>query len=82
VAGAAVQQVPRFRATRATFADDRWQPEAFLPRLLRVLEGNADEKQSLFRDVHDVALRHGFADVFESWQPDVRWLRGEEEYRQ
>jgi len=58
-----------------------WHADRLLPRLLSLLEGDVEEQQALFRDVDRVARARGFAQVVESWEPDVAWLRGEADYR-
>ena len=50
-------------------------------RLLDVLDGDPDEQHAMFRDVEQVARKHGLGDVIDAWQPDVEWLRGREPYR-
>ena len=62
--------------------DERaWAADSLLPRLEAVLTADADEQHALFRDVERVARRHEFRPAIDEWQPDVRWLRGEDGYR-
>jgi len=61
--------------------DPAWRAESLVPRLMAVLDGEADEQHALFRDVERVARASGYGDVIDSWEPDVRWLRGDAPYR-
>jgi hypothetical protein len=57
---------------------DPWSAGETERRLEAILcTGDVAEQQSLFRDVHTFARELGFADVIDSWEPDVDWLRGQ-----
>lgn len=58
-----------------------WAAEAFLPRIDRILAGDQAEQRAMFRDLEDIARRHGLGDVIDGWEPDVAWLRGESAQR-
>ncbi len=62
-------------------AEAAWSADRLLPRLDRVLTGELEDQQALFRDVDRVGRAHGLADVILAWEPDVAWLRGEASYR-
>jgi hypothetical protein len=47
-----------------------------------VLVGEAESQHELFNLIEPVARREGFADVVDSWEPDVEWLRGRAAYRE
>jgi hypothetical protein len=58
-----------------------WDADVLLPLLDRVLTGEPAALRELFKLVEPAARRAGFADVIDSWEPDVRWLRGDAGYR-
>jgi predicted nucleotidyltransferase len=63
-------------------SDPAWRAESLMPRLMAVLDGDADQQHALFREAERVARGNGYGDVVDSWEPDVRWLRGDAPYRQ
>ena len=58
-----------------------WSADELLPLLDRVLTGEPEAQHELFRRIEEPARREGFGDVVDSWEPDVAWLRGDDEYR-
>jgi nucleotidyltransferase-like protein len=58
-----------------------WTADELLPLLDRVLTGDPEAQHELFRRVEEPARRAGFGDVVDGWEPDVPWLRGQDEYR-
>jgi hypothetical protein len=62
-------------------SDPAWRGDSLVPRLMAVLDGRVDQQHALFRDVERVARSNGYGDVVDSWEPDVRWLRGDAPYR-
>jgi hypothetical protein len=63
-------------------SDPAWRAESLMPRIVAVLDGDAGEQHALFRDVERVVRANGYGDVVDSWEPDLRWLRGDAPYRQ
>jgi len=58
-----------------------WDADILLPLLDRVLTGEPAALRELFNLIEPAARGEGFGDVVDGWEPDVRWLRGEGEYR-
>jgi predicted nucleotidyltransferase len=46
-----------------------------------VVVGDAKSQREVVLKLERVARERGLGDVFDSWEPDVGWLRGDEAYR-
>jgi hypothetical protein len=53
-----------------------WPADELLADIDRVLTGEPTPQQELFRKVEPHVRAHGLADVVDSWQPDVAFMRG------
>jgi predicted nucleotidyltransferase len=58
-----------------------WSAEVLLPLIAGVLDRDQASQHELFRLIELDARGHGFDAEIDEWEPDVRWLRGEGEYR-
>jgi predicted nucleotidyltransferase len=58
-----------------------WSSDTLLPRLDRVLDGDASAQRELFRAVEAVARAESFGAEIDGWEPDLDWLRGTGAYR-
>jgi predicted nucleotidyltransferase len=57
--------------------DERWRPEALLPRLDAIAaSSDLATQQALFRDAELLARDRGLRAVIDGWEPDVARLRG------
>ena len=67
----------RFELERRPFQDPAFAVESLLMRLPPLSCGDPVEQRRTFRDVEELARRHGLGDVIDGWEPDVGWLRGD-----
>ena len=67
----------RFELERRPFQDPAFAVESLLMRLTALSCGDPVEQRRTFRDVEELARRHGLGDVIDGWEPDVGWLRGD-----
>jgi hypothetical protein len=59
-----------------------WSRDVLLPQLREILEtGDISMQQSLFRDVEALVRDHGLSRVSDGREPDLAWLRGENDER-
>jgi hypothetical protein len=58
-----------------------WDADHLLPLLDSVIAAEADAQRKLFRRIEIAARASGYGDVVDSWEPDLRWLRGDSSYR-
>jgi hypothetical protein len=57
--------------------DPPWTADKLLPRLERLLAGDAGELVASFRDAERLARERGLGETIDGWEPDVPWLRGD-----
>jgi hypothetical protein len=60
---------------------DGWDADEVLPLLDSLLAGEPTGQRVLFRRLETAARAAGFGEVVDSWEPDLRWLRGDGDYR-